>query len=356
MRPTDRVTGKDIILDIVENMRAYQEELLYSSMVPTAFEVHLHPDDFDRLEGIFQAISAEARRALDEELTRQNRRIGPQWLWKLAHAPAPAQPAHDSWSITFFRDENEELAAGEVLIDSRLTVPQTPELGTGTRTRRITTSRIGQQTTSKSQIVEEPPAPLPTATTAPLPQPAPPPLPPATPGVAATPAVPAPAGVTPGAPVPPAAAAAPAEQATTRTTPAVSVADAPRPAGAAAGATVYATLTYDDNSGHHTHPVTESQLVIGRGGAGYWVDLRVDAAPDVSREHVRLRRDTSTGRFFLKDLSLYGTTINGERVASSIETSDGAKRDINIEVPLPPVARIGLADMVFLEFRMADAS
>ena len=96
-------------------------------------------------------------------------------------------------------------------------------------------------------------------------------------------------------------------------------------------------------------------MVIGRGGAGYWVDLRVDAAPDVSREHVRLRRDASTGQFFLKDLSLYGTTVNGERVASSIDASGGAKRDVNVEVPLPPVARIGLADMVFLDFRVASA-
>jgi pSer/pThr/pTyr-binding forkhead associated (FHA) protein len=116
---------------------------------------------------------------------------------------------------------------------------------------------------------------------------------------------------------------------------------------------VFATLTFTDNSGRRTHSVTESQLVIGRGGAGYWVDLRVDAAPDVSREHVRLRRDAATGQFFLKDLSLYGTTVNGARVASSIDASEGAKRDVNVEVPLPPVARIGLADMVFLDFRAA---
>ena len=41
MQTAARATGKDIILDIVENMRAYREELLYSSVVPTSFEVHL---------------------------------------------------------------------------------------------------------------------------------------------------------------------------------------------------------------------------------------------------------------------------------------------------------------------------
>jgi hypothetical protein len=313
-----RATGKDIILDIVENMRAYQEELLYSSMVPTSFDVHLHPDDYDRLEGIFPAITTEARRALGEELARQNRRPGPRWLYKLAAAPAPAQPAHDAWTIAFFRDENEELSPGDVVIDSRLTLPPTPELGAGTRTRRITTSRIGRETSTKTETIE---APL-----------SPPPLPALVMGGSTAPEPPSPS------------------EATTRTTAAaVAVAAPPSPAPI-----VFATLSYEDNAGRHTHQMTEPQLVIGRGGAGYWVDLRVDAAPDVSREHVRLRRDPATGRFFLKDLSTFGTTINGHTVSSSIEQAEGTRRDLDVEVPLPPVARIGLAGMVFLEFRAAD--
>jgi pSer/pThr/pTyr-binding forkhead associated (FHA) protein len=337
MHSAERATGKDIILDIVDNMRAYQEELLYSSMVPTAFDVHLHPDDYDRLQGIFPAITAEARRALNEELARQNRRIGPGWLYKIAHAPAPAQPAHDTWVISFFRDENDELGRGEVVIDSRLTLPQAPELGAGTRTRRITTSRIGQQTSTRTQTIEVPPS----APAAPVVSPAPvtpPPLPVVDPFRATA-----------------APELRPSADATTRTATAFAVApgvttsvDAPAP--------VFATLTYEDNAGHHTHTMTEPQLVIGRGGTGYWVDLRVDAAPDVSREHARLRRDAETGQFFLKDVSTYGTTVNGEKIASSIDHANGGKRDINREVPLPRVARIGLADMVFLEFRATDVS
>lgn len=316
-----RATGKDIILDIVENMRAYQEELLYSSVVPTAFEVHLHGDDYDRLSGIFAAIAAEARRALDEELARQNRRLGPQWLRKFTHTLGPAQSSGGAWNITFFRDENDELRPGDVVIDSRLTLPQSAELGSGTRTRRITTTRIGQQVSTRAQLSD---APL--DVVGHLPD-APPPSPPAAPPPQTIERVSV------------AADAAPAEG-TVRT---------PAPP-------VFATLTYEDNTGRHTHVVTRTQLVIGRGGAGYWVDLRLDAAPDVSREHVRLRRDAATGQFYLKDVSLYGTTVNGQRVASSVETADGAKRDINLETPLPPVARIGLADMVFLDFRVAEGS
>jgi hypothetical protein len=303
MPAAERATGKDIILDIVENMRAYQEELLYSSVVPTAFEVHLHPDDYDRLEGIFPVIAAETRRALDEELARQNRRLGPEWLHKLTRPAGPAQPAHDAWAVAFYRDENAELQPGEVLVDSRLTLPSSPELGAGTRTRRITTSRLGTLTSTTSRVIDDAPPPVPVGTPQPL-------------------------AASPDSIVP-------------------READTPPP--------VFATLTFEDKSGPRTHAMTESQLVIGRGGAGYWVDLRVEAAPDVSREHVRLRRDAASGQFFLKDLSLYGTTVNGERVASSIDTSDGAKRDVNLEVPLPPVARIGLADMVFLHFRVAGA-
>lgn len=307
MHAAERATGKDIILDIVENMRAYQEELLYSSVAPTAFEVHLHPDDYDRLEGIFPAIAVETRRALDEELARQNRRRGPEWLRKLTAPAGPAQPAHDSWTVAFFRDENGELRPGEVLVDSRLTLPTPPELGAGTRTRRITTSRLGQQTNTSALVIDEPP-----------------------------PAASPPTPLTPEAPAAAATSAAAGSSAADET-----------------ARTVFATLTFEDKSGPRTHAVTEPQMVIGRGGAGYWVDLRVDAAADVSREHVRLRRDAATGQFFLKDVSLYGTTVNGERVASSIDTTGGARRDVNVEVPLPPVARIGLADMVFLEFKAA---
>jgi hypothetical protein len=304
MQIADRATGKDIILDIVENMRAYREELLYSSVVPTSFEVHLHPDDYARLEGIFPAIAAEARRALDEELARQNRRVGPEWLRKLTQPVGPSKPAQEGWAISFFRDENEELRPGDVLVDSRMTLPETPELGSGTRTRRITTSRIAQQVSTSSQVIDEPRL-------------APPPLAPVAPEALPT-----------------------VEDATVKTTP-------PR---------IFATLTYEDKSGRHTHPITNVQTVIGRGGVGYWVDVRIEATQDVSREHVRLRRDEATGRFFVKDVSLYGTTVNGQRVPSSIEHANGAKKDINVETALPPIARIGLADIVFLEFRTTDAS
>ena len=98
--------------------------------------------------------------------------------------------------------------------------------------------------------------------------------------------------------------------------------------------------------------MTKDEIVVGRGGRDYWTDLKLDTLPDVSREHFRLRRDPETGKFFLKDLSRLGTTINGEKAPSSIEFAEGEKRDRNVEVPsAPPRARIGLAGVVFLDFR-----
>jgi hypothetical protein len=91
--------------------------------------------------------------------------------------------------------------------------------------------------------------------------------------------------------------------------------------------------------------------VVGRGGRDYWTDLKLDTLPDVSREHFRLRRDAASGKFFLKDLSRLGTTINGEKAPSSIEFDDGDRRDRNLEAPVPDQARIGLAGVIFLDFR-----
>ena len=75
----------------------------------------------------------------------------------------------------------------------------------------------------------------------------------------------------------------------------------------------YATIEYEDQTGRQTYRMTKNQIVIGRGGRDYWTDLKLATLPDVSREHVRLRRDAETGEFFIKDLSRLGTSVNGEQ-------------------------------------------
>jgi len=116
------------------------------------------------------------------------------------------------------------------------------------------------------------------------------------------------------------------------------------------GAETYATLEYEDQNGRQTYRITKDQIVIGRGGRDYWTDVTLNTLPDVSREHVRLRRDASSGKFFLKDLSRLGTTINGTKVPSSVEFVNGEKKDKNLEVEVPAEAEIGLADVLVLKF------
>jgi len=116
-------------------------------------------------------------------------------------------------------------------------------------------------------------------------------------------------------------------------------------------AAVLARVEYDDGSGHHSYDVMKDSLTIGRGGIAFPVDIRVVSSPDVSREHARIRRDPPSDRFFLIDLSSLGTTLNGRHVPKGYDEVDGSKRENGLETPLPDVARIGLADTVFLEFR-----
>ncbi len=114
---------------------------------------------------------------------------------------------------------------------------------------------------------------------------------------------------------------------------------------------VYATLEYEDETGVHQYPMMKQVFKIGRGGVDRWVDLRLNTKKDVSREHVQIRFDSDSGKFFIKDLSSLGTTVNGRPVPASIVQVNGEDVDKNIETSLPAKARIGLAGIVFLEFR-----
>lgn len=115
---------------------------------------------------------------------------------------------------------------------------------------------------------------------------------------------------------------------------------------------IVAHIEYADDSGPHAHDMVTDSLMIGRGGIAYPVDIRIASSPDVSREHARIRRDPETRVFYLIDLSSFGTTLNGRHLPRGYEKVDGAtKRENGAETALPDVARIGLAGLVFLEFR-----
>ena len=285
-------TAREIILEIIRNMREGLEPLHYTTLPPAVFHVYLHPDDMERLRGISSRIVDEARRALDSEVEALNRASLGERL-KLTRRGAPKLVAPDGgWQIQLLENTDDDTQPGDIVIHSELALPAKADIGAGSMTKRIATRRMsGSETSTQSY---EP---------------------------AAKPAAPAPAPAVPSAPA------------------------APLPIDG------FAVIEYEDNSGRKSFTMTKDQIVVGRGGRDYWTDLKLETLPDVSREHFRLRRDPESGQFFLKDLSRLGTTINGEKAPSSIEFVEGEKRDRNVEAPVPAQARIGLAGVLFLDFR-----
>jgi FHA domain-containing protein len=266
-------TARDVILEVVRNMREGLEPLQYSMLPPAIYTVYLHPEDMDRLRGILPRVTDEARRALDEELEAMNRASLAERM-KLARRGGPKVEAPaGGWQIQILENADDDVEPGDIVIYSELGLPAKPEFGSGSMTKRIATRRMSGAP-STAQTYEPGP-----------------------------------------------------EQ------------------------KAYAVLTYQDDGGEKAYRMTKDEIVVGRGGRDYWTDLKLDTVPDISREHFRLRRDPSSGKFFLKDLSSLGTTIDGKPVPSSIETVEGQKRDRNLETPVPETARIGLAGVVFLDFQ-----
>jgi hypothetical protein len=283
-------TAREIILEIVRNMRDGLEPLHYSILAPAIYNVYLHASDLDRLRGILPRIVQEARQALDGEVAALNRAsLGERLKLTRRHEPKITAP-EGGWQIRILENTDDDVEPGDIVIYSELALPAKPEFGAGSMTKRIATRRMGG-TLSSSSSYDKPTAPT--------------------------------------------QSDAPADTATP-------------PSDAGGGA--FAVIEYEDQGGHKLYRMTKEQIVVGRGGRDYWTDLKLDTLPDVSREHFRLRRDSS-GKFFLKDLSRLGTTINGEPAPSSVEFVDGAKRDRNVEAAVPEKARIGLAGVLFLEFR-----
>jgi hypothetical protein len=273
-------TARDIIREILRNMREGLEPLHYSTLPPAIYHVYLHPQDMERLRAIVPRIAIEARRALDSELESLNKASVKERL-KISKRDGPkVSPPEGGWQIRILENTDDGVEPGDIVIHSELAMPVKDEFGSGSMTKRIATRRLaGAETASQSY---EPAA----------------------------------------------------------------VVSAPQ---AEAGA--YAVIEYQDTTGRKTFRMTKDQIVAGRGGRDYWTDLKLETFPDVSREHFRLRRDPASGQFFLKDLSRLGTTIDGEKVPSSVEFVNGEKRDKEIETPVPAKARIGLAGVLFLDFQ-----
>ena len=289
---THRITGDDIISELIRNVDSGAFKVRFTTLVPCVFNVYLHAEDYDQVAPITDFIRTEAISALNEHLASLNKpSSGPsitRWLGVgKEQRPMEYKILEKNWAIEFHRDDEERLRPGDIEIFSELGSTQRDDLGAGAKTTFIT-----------RRAAEEPrEAPPAVATSA------------------------GPPDYNP--------------QATT-------------------DRMVRGHLRYHDASGDKSFAITRDQTVIGRGGKAFWVDLKIDGPADVSREHCRIRRDGASGTFFINDLSQYGTMVNGAAIPSSLErTATGEKIDRNVESPLPERATISLAGVFTLEFEAA---
>ncbi len=259
-----KASGKDIILAILDNMDESCEPLLYKTLVPSHYDVYLHCDDYSRLSSVFSRMRDEIVLALDEKLASLNKK-GLSLLPGFKSSKTMYEAAEKSWSVKFHMDENEELAPGDILVDSQLALPAPVDYGVGTKTQRSETIRSGGET-RKLRRDKEP----------------------------------------------------------------------EKKAGTAA----LAKLLYKDKNGEdREYLMTGSEISVGRGGRNEFCDLELDGPADISRQHFYLRQDPETREFFIQDVSKFGTSLNGEKLAS--------KQWIR----LPSKATIVLAERMTIEFQ-----
>jgi hypothetical protein len=282
-RAPGRLQGDDLIGEVLRNMEEGLFRIRRKTLVPAIYRVYLSPADYEPFRDVVPFVAGEIRAALDEKLAswnRTRRKLAATLLSKIGAGEAASTGSteyvrvSDAWTVEIYPDLDGKLRPGEIEIYSELGAPQKAEYGAGSLTRRI------------------------------FPQ--------------------------------------TAEPAATAITPVQSVQeDASSEDTEKLDQTkgrAFAYLRYADQHGTQTFDVTKNQVVIGRGGRSYWVDLKLETLPDVSREHCRIRRDAETGRFTIEDVSQFGTAVNGKPVGQ------------NASAELPAHATISLAGVIDLQW------
>lgn len=295
-------SGREIWQAVRDELRLNLYPLPFSTLAPTVYHVYLHAEDLATIAGVIPTITTQIAQALTAEVDRLNRdrdsrvkTIMARLLERDRLGAIEVPPG--GWEIHVLRDPDDELARGQIGIVSTLAMPAPPEQG-GTPTTRIVRTVVGGGTRQAS--VSE---------------------------------VAAPASGPPAAGVPGATFHAPGPD--------------------ARGARDRARLTYQDDQGAHTFVMRKDAIAIGRGGSAVWVDVQVATSARVSREHVRVRC-AADGRFFVQDVSAWGTTVEEVTIPPAVQGAEGVLQP-GPEYPLPRRARIGLAGALVITFEALEA-
>ncbi len=298
----EKLSGRDIIDTILANMLQQVEELRYSKIVPAAYDVYLHGDDQQRFESLAHEIAAEAVRALQERLDALNRPSRLDRVRGMVGKPRLPYKKVGPWLVRITRDPDGAVPRGRALVVSQIAIAGA-ESFEGQRTRRLATlSEPARASPESREAALDPP-----------------------PRVGAGTHDRSLAGE---ARAPMALAQA------TATAPALSglaVGEVPR-------AQALAVFAWEDETGPHRFRMTGHETTVGRAVQGSAADVQLATMPDVSRAHCRVRYHPDARSFSIEDLSLLGTTVNGEAL----------ERGVPHDLPSP--AEIRLADAITLRF------
>jgi hypothetical protein len=291
-------SGRTIVLELLKEMEERRYQLFYRTLPPTAYHVYLHPDDFRTIEPVVPALVADAQQGLTARVDALNSRSRLSKLVSGTEPPLEIPPA--GWEVDVRADANGELARGAIGIESRLSIPPPPRYEGGAATTRIAKTIV----TGRSRRSLPPHAAEALATV----------------GAAAT------------------------GDATATARPV-----SPPPPGPHAHLPSTARLAYADDEGPHVFVMRKDLISIGRGGSAHWVDVQVMTTARVSREHCRIRR-TPEGRYYLQDVSTWGTLVDGQAVTPYASPASTDTAAAGHEHELPARARIQLADAVVIDF------
>jgi len=314
-------SGRKIWKAVRDELMLNLYPLPFSTIAPTVYHVYLHPDDFDAIDGVAARVVGQIQQALTAEVEKVNlglRRSTRRVLSRLLDREElpPIEVPGSGWEVHLCADRNGELERGQIGIVSTLAMPAPAEYA-GTPTTRIVRSVVGggrrtaTSTTSEAGPVAAPPAATGGATRVEHPR---------------------------GAETPARSAESLARSAEIKD---------------ARDNRERARLTYEDEQGPHVFLMRKDTVSIGRGGSSAWVDVQVSGSSKVSREHLRLRVDPG-GQFFIQDVSLWGTSVDGKPIPPAVKSAEGVTQP-GPEQALPARARIGLADTVVIDFEATTA-